>query len=99
MLLDYYSSRRILGPTPFNEIELHTPKNCEAIIVFEDNQACIRYATNPVHHSTMKNLDRCLKWIQQEHLKNTFKLVYVETINQLADVLPSLLRRRFSGIL
>ena len=76
----------ILGPTPFNEIELHTPKNCEALIVFEDNQACTRYAKNPVHHSTMKHLDRGLKWIQQEHLKNTFKLVYVETINQLADV-------------
>jgi hypothetical protein len=34
----------------------------------------------------MKHLDRALKWIQQEHSKHTFKLIYVETINQLADI-------------
>jgi hypothetical protein len=76
----------ILGVEPFDEIKLHTPKDCEGLIVFEDNQACIQYAKNPVHHSTMKHLDRALKWIQQEHSKQTFKLVYVETVNQLADI-------------
>ena len=70
----------------FDEIKLHAPKDCEGLIVFEDNQACIQYSKNPVHHSTMKHLHRALKWNQQEHAKHTFKLIYVETINQLADI-------------
>jgi hypothetical protein len=77
----------LLGNEPFDRIKIHNKSvNSETgLCVFEDNQACIQYARNPVRHSTMKHLDRQLKWIQREHSKGTFTLVFVDTEDQLAD--------------
>jgi len=76
----------LLGGEPFDQIAIHAKEEAAGIIVFEDNQACIQYAKNPVRHSTMKHLDRQLKWIQQEHAKGTFRLLYLTTLDQLADI-------------
>ena len=81
----------LLGDEPFDQIALHSKYKGSGVMIFEDNQACIQYAKNPVRHSTMKHLDRNLKWIQREHTKGTFQLVFVETINQLADIMTKAL--------
>ena len=81
----------LLGDEPFNQIALHNKYQGSGVMIFEDNQACIQYAKNPVRHSTMKHLDRNLKWIQREHAKGTFHLVFVETLNQIADIMTKAL--------
>jgi len=78
----------LLGDDPFDRIQIHNGAvNADTgVCVFEDNQACIQYAKNPVRHSTMKHLDRQLKWIQREHAKGTFTLTFIKTGDQLADI-------------
>ena len=56
------------------------------MFIFEDNQATINYVSNPVGHTLIKHLDRSLKWIRQQVEKGTIKLIYIETLLQLADI-------------
>jgi len=59
----------MLGPQPFDRIQLRTTQdfsNMEPMVIFEDNEATIRYAKNPTGHTLMKHLDRHLKWIRQQ---------------------------------
>ena len=80
----------LLGDDPFNKISIRTNvdfSNLAPMVVFEDNQACIKYAQNPTSHSLMKHLDRHLRWIQEQVQRKSILLIYVETLNQLADLL------------
>jgi hypothetical protein len=79
----------LLGKEPFDRIKLRTSQdfsNLQPMVIFEDNQATINYANNPVGHTLMKHLDRSLKWIRQQVEKGTIKLIYIETLLQLADI-------------
>ena len=79
----------LLGSEPFDRIELRTTQdfsNFNPVIIFEDNQATIKYAANPTAHTLMKHLDRHLCWIRQQVERNTIRLIYLETVLQLADL-------------
>jgi hypothetical protein len=80
---------KMLGPQRFDQIKLRTNSdfsNLKPVVVFEDNQAAIKYASNPTSHTLMKHLDRHLKWIRQQVTKNKVELIYIETLLQLADM-------------
>ena len=80
----------LLGGEPFDMVRLKTTvdfSNLSPVIIFEDNQACIQYASNPTQHSLMKHLDRSLKWIQEKVHAKSIELVYIKTLDQLADLL------------
>jgi hypothetical protein len=79
----------MLGPQPFDRIQLRTTQdfsNMEPMVIFEDNEATIRYAKNPTGHTLMKHLDRHLKWIRQQVERKKILLIHVETKLQLADI-------------
>ena len=54
--------------------------------MYEDNQAAIAWTSNSVMSKKMKHVERNLFWVREEILKKTFRLAWVETSNQLADL-------------
>jgi len=56
------------------------------IAVMEDNDATIKYQLNLSSKSSMKYLESDIYWIHDAHIRNEFKLVKIESINQLADL-------------
>ena len=57
------------------------------IAVMEDNDATIKYHLNLSSKSSMKYLESDIYWIHDDHtIRNEFKLVKIESINQLADL-------------
>jgi hypothetical protein len=54
--------------------------------VFEDNLAAIRYSLNPSSQSTMKYLEVDILWIHDAIERGEFKLVKIDTKQQLADI-------------
>lgn len=55
------------------------------LTTYDDNQAAIARASNPVRSKKMKHVEGNLFWVREEILKKTFNLVWVETANQIAD--------------
>lgn len=68
-------------------------------VIFEDNQGCIYMSQNPVMHKRAKHIDIRFHFVRERVADGTVKLVYVETENQLADLLTKpLLKARILKI-
>ena len=68
-------------------------------VIFEDNQGCIYMSHNPVMHKRAKHIDIRFHFVRERVADGTVKLVYVQTENQLADLLTKpLLKARILKI-
>jgi hypothetical protein len=65
----------------------------DAVTLFCDNQAAMAVTKNPAEHKVMKHVDLRHKWIQERVAQNDFKVDYVETSNQVADIFTKALAR------
>jgi len=54
--------------------------------VYEDNIAAIMFSLNPASQSTMKYLEVDILWIHEAIERGEFKLLKIETKQQLADI-------------
>ena len=59
--------------------------------IFEDNQACIAIANNPVHHSRTKHIDVQHHFVRERISLGDVKLEYCSTDLMLADTLTKAL--------
>lgn len=58
-----------------------------ATVMFEDNQGCIALAKNPTNHSRIKHIDIKYHFIRDRIERKDIELRYIETENNLADVM------------
>ena len=56
-------------------------------IIGEDNQSCIKLATNPVMHKRSKHIDTKFHFIREKIDDNSIQLVYTPTDQLAADLL------------
>ena len=74
--------------------------DCEqkgATILYCDNQSTIAISNNPVHHNRTKHIDTRLHFIRDLIEQKMIELQYVNTNQQVADVLTkSLPREKFN---
>jgi hypothetical protein len=61
------------------------------LVVFEDNQSCIKMTKNPVNHGRAKHIDIKYHFIRDEIKKNSVFVEYAETKVMLADILTKAL--------
>lgn len=61
--------------------------NVEYVLIYEDNQSSIKVAKNPVLHKRMKHIDIKHHFIREKIVEGLIKLSYVETSEQVADLL------------
>ena len=64
----------------------------ETITLHEDNQAAIALSKNPQFHDRTKHIQVKYHWIREQISNGTFKLTYINTKNQLADLLTKALQ-------
>ena len=57
------------------------------LIIFEDNQSCIKMTKNPVNHGRAKHIDIKYHHIRDEVKRGEVKLEYCETSIMLADIM------------
>jgi transposase InsO family protein len=62
-------------------------------IIHEDNQACIRMATNPVISARNRHFGIKMHWIRDQVAAGVISLVYVPTDKQLADIFTKTLNK------
>ena len=62
-------------------------EQCEPTIIGEDNQSCIKVATNPVLHKRSKYLDTKYHFIRERVDDNSIKLIYTPPDEKAADLL------------
>ena len=62
-------------------------EQCEPTTKGEDNQSCIKLATNPVLHMRSKNTDTKYRFILERVDDNSIKLIYTPTDEIVADLL------------
>lgn len=62
-------------------------------IIFEDNQACIKIAEEPREHKRMKHIDIKYNFIREVIRDGKLKVIYVNTNDQLADLMTKPLPR------
>ncbi len=72
--------------------------------MFEDNQGAIALARNPIHHSRAKHIDVHHLFVQERIERGELQAVYVNTKDQLADILTKGLKdaqqhERLTGLL
>ena len=60
-------------------------------IIGEDNQSCIKLATNPVMHKRSKHIDTKFHFIREKVDDNSIQLVYTPTDQLAADLLTKAL--------
>ena len=60
-------------------------------IIGEDNQSCIKLATNPVMHKRSKHIDTKFHFIREKVEDKTVELVYTPTDQLAADLLTKAL--------
>lgn len=65
----------------------------EATIIHEDNQSCIRVAEEPKEHKRMKHIDVKYNFIRDSIASGKFKLKYIPTGDQIADIMTKGLNR------
>lgn len=65
----------------------------EALIIYCDNQSAITVAKDPAEHKVMKHVDLRYKWIQERVGAGDFKVDYVPTTEQVADIFTKPLGR------
>ena len=63
----------------------------QATIIGEDNQSCIKLATNPVTHKRSKHIDTKFHFIREKVENNTVDIVYTPTNQLAADLLTKAL--------
>ena len=56
-------------------------------IIGEDNQSCIKLATNPVMHERSKHIDTKFHFIREKVDDNSIRLVYTPTDHLAKDLL------------
>ncbi|GBL94431.1 Retrovirus-related Pol polyprotein from transposon TNT 1-94 [Araneus ventricosus] len=61
------------------------------LIVYEDNQSCIKCIANENNFGRMKHIDIKLKFIRDNVSRNKIKIEYISTGNQIADMLTKAL--------
>lgn len=64
----------------------------ETITIHEDNQAAIALSKNPQFHDRTKHIQVKYHWIREKVANGTFKLTYISTKHQLADLLTKALQ-------
>jgi hypothetical protein len=52
-----------------------------------DNESAIRMADNPVEHSCIKHIDIRYHFLREHQQREDIEIAYVNTKNQLADIL------------
>ena len=62
-------------------------------IIHEDNQACIKMATNPVISARNRHFGIKMHWIRDQVATGIVSLVYVPTEKQLADIFTKILNK------
>ncbi len=55
--------------------------------LFEDNQSCIKFSENDMYKSEMKHIDIRHFWLKEEIQLGHFKINYIQTHDQPADIL------------
>lgn len=61
--------------------------------LFVDNQSAIKLIKNPSYHKRTKHIDVSYHFIRQHYSENTFKLEYIESTRQTADIFTKALTR------
>ena len=56
------------------------------ITIFEDNQSCIQYATNPFGRTRMKHIPLRYFFLREKIGRNEVKLIHVKSAENVADV-------------
>jgi hypothetical protein len=67
--------------------------NSDALTILCDNQSTIMVAKDPAEHKVMKHVDIRYKWIQERIGAGDFKVDYVSTSEQVADIFTKALAR------
>lgn len=65
----------------------------DAATIFEDNQSCIAIANDPKEHKRMKHVDVKFHFIRESIANGEFKLEYIPTGEQTADIMTKGLNR------
>lgn len=73
--------------------ELIDPENLQTTL-FLDNSSAIQLIKNFVFHKRTKHIDVCYHYIREQYEAKVFSLEYVNTKNQIADILTKLLARQ-----
>ena len=60
-------------------------------VMFEDNKACISFSEHPGNHRNSKHIDYHHHFMREGVRRGDIKLVYVETLKQIADILTKAL--------
>ena len=71
-----------------SEVRGEPPK---PILVYEDNQACIKMATNPVVSARNRHFSMRMWWLRQQVDDNRVQFKHVPTDKQLADIFTKVL--------
>ena len=61
------------------------------VAMYEDNQACIRMATNPVVSARNRHFSMRMWWLRQQVEEGLLQFSHVATENQLADIFTKVL--------
>ena len=62
-------------------------------MIFEDNQACIKMAENPVVSQRTKHFDIQYHYVRECVLRQSIEIRYIESAKQLADLHTKALAR------
>lgn len=73
--------------------EFFPNKSCLPLPIFEDNQSCIKLAQNPIVNDRSKHIDVRLHFIRDDLKKGIFKVLYIDSRYQLADIMTKSLQR------
>lgn len=68
--------------------------NCGCTTIYEDNQSCIKVAEEPRDHRRMKHIDVKYNFIRESIANGDFKLKYIRTEEQLADIMTKGLNQK-----
>ena len=57
------------------------------MVIYHDNQSCIKLSENPVFHDRSKHIEIDYHFIRDRAQKGAIKLQYISTDDQVADIL------------
>lgn len=74
--------------------------NIKDLVIFEDNQSCIKCISNESNYGRMKHIDIKLKFVRDAVKENNVKIEYVPTNVQIADLFTKALpKAKFQELL
>ena len=85
MILKEVSKELIWLKSFFKQIKLLN--NYNADIIYCDNKSAINLSKSPEHHARTKHIDIQYHFVKDCIMQNLFKLLYINTSNQLTDAL------------